>query len=164
MDILNEILLLDSAKFLGMEVFNSNDLLKLLFRFSLNLIFAILLIRYVYYKVERKKEYLTTFYLISTTVFLLCFLLDNVKLELGFALGLFAIFGILRYRTDAIPIKEMTYLFMIIGLSVINALANKKVGYTELLFTNIIVLALTYGLEQFWLVKHETRKKSPMKI
>ena len=64
--------------------------------------------------------------MISITVFLLCFLLENVKLQLGFALGLFAIFGIIRYRTDPIPIKEMTYLFIVLGISIMNALANKK--------------------------------------
>ena len=96
--------------------------------------------------------------LISITVFFLCFLLENVKLQLGFALGLFAIFGIIRYRTDPIPIKEMTYLFIVIGVSVINALANKKISHSELLFTNFIIIAVTHGLEKIWLLRHETRK------
>ena len=85
---------------------------------------------------------------IGATVFLLTFLLNSVKLQLGFALGLFAVFGIIRYRTDTIPIKEMTYLFVIIGVSVINALANKKVSYVELVLTNS---AIFFGL--FWLEK-----------
>ena len=68
---------------------------------------------------------------------MLCILLDSVKIELAFALGLFAIFGIIRYRTDPIPIKEMTYLFLVIGVSVINALANKKISYSELVFANV---------------------------
>ena len=69
------------------------------------------------------KDYLFTYLLISLTVFVLCILLDNVKLQLGFALG-FAIFGIIRYRTDPIPIKEMTYLFLVIGISVVNAISK----------------------------------------
>ena len=77
----------------------------------------------------------------------------TVKLELGFALGLFAIFGIIRYRTDAIPIKEMTYLFIVIGISVINALANKKVSYAELVFTNS---AIVFGL---WLLEKRLKLK-----
>jgi hypothetical protein len=89
---------------------------------------------------------------------LLCFLLESVKLELGFALGLFAVFGIIRYRTTTIPIKEMTYLFIIIGLSVINALANKKISYAELLFTNMAVIAVVWGLERIWLLKNENSK------
>ena len=79
-------------------------------------------------------------------VFLICFLLSNVKLELGFALGLFAIFAIIRYRTDPIPIKEMTYLFIVIGISIINSLSNKKVSYAELLLTNALIV---YGLWWF---------------
>ena len=86
-------------------------------------------------------------------------MVQQVDRKLGFALGLFAIFGIIRYRTDAIPIKEMTYLFVVIGLSVINALANKKISYAELMFTNFALIAITYGLEKYWLVKHESRKR-----
>ena len=96
--------------------------------------------------------------LISLTVFILCVLLDDVKLQLGFALGLFAIFGIIRYRTDPIPIKEMTYLFLVIGVSVVNALANKKISYAELLFANFIIVFITFGMERLWLLKHESRK------
>jgi hypothetical protein len=84
--------------------------------------------------------------------------LANVKLQLGFALGLFAIFGIIRYRTDAIPIKEMTYLFIIICVSVINALANKKISYAELFFTNVAIIFIVYGLEKIWLLRHESNK------
>ena len=76
---------------------------------------------------------------------------DNVKLELGFALGLFAIFGIIRYRTDPIPIKEMTYLFLVIGVSVLNALANKKISHAELLLGNFLIVPTTYTN------KHETK-------
>ena len=159
MGILLEVLQPDPIRYLGMELMDSGAFLKLLFRFAFNLSFLIILVRCVYYPIERKKEYLITFFLISTTVFLLCYLLDNVKMELGFALGLFAIFGIIRYRTDAIPIKEMTYLFVVIGLSVINALANKKISYAELMFTNFALIAITYGLEKYWLVKHESRKR-----
>jgi len=89
---------------------------------------------------------------------MLSFLLSNVKLELGFALGLFAIFGIIRYRTQQIPIKEMTYLFLVIGVSVVNALANKKVSYAELLFANLALFLITLILEKTWHLRHESRK------
>jgi hypothetical protein len=88
----------------------------------------------------------------------LCYLLENVKLELGFALGLFAIFGVIRYRTTQIEIKEMTYLFLVIGISVVNALANKKVSYAELLFTNFALIMVTYLLERVFFLRHETSK------
>jgi hypothetical protein len=117
-----------------------------------------LIVRGLYYPVTRRKDYLFSYILISVLVFLLCFLLENVKLQIGFALGLFAIFGIIRYRTNPIPIKEMTYLFVVIGISVINALANKKVSYVELIFTNLAIIGLIYLLEKIWLLKHEASK------
>ncbi|MGB1032464.1 MAG: DUF4956 domain-containing protein, partial [Flavobacteriales bacterium] len=77
---------------------------------------------------------------------------------LAFALGLFAIFGIIRYRTDPIPIKEMTYLFIIIGMSVLNALVNKKISYAEMILANGAIIAVSYGLERVWLLRHESFK------
>ena len=118
----------------------------------------IIIVRYIYYPTTLNNDYFLTYLLISLTVFLLCFLLDNVKLQLGFALGLFAIFGIIRYRTDPIPIKEMTYLFIVIGISVVNALANKKISHAELLFANLLIMGVAFGMERIWLLKHETRK------
>ena len=127
-------------------------------RSAFNFLIVGYIVRYLYYPVTKNKDYLFTYLLISVTVFFLCFLLENVKLELGFALGLFAIFGIIRYRTDAIPIKEMTYLFIVIGISVMNALVNKKISHAEVIFTNVMFIAITYGLEKIWLLKHESRK------
>jgi len=88
----------------------------------------------------------------------LCFGLKKLDIDTGMGLGLFAIFGIIRYRTDAIEIKEMTYLFLIIGLSVVNSLASKQISVIELATINVTVVALLYGLEYLWLVKHLTRK------
>lgn len=142
----------------GVELIDLDNFGELLLRFALNMGVLFLLIRWLYYENTKRKDYLFSYFLIGSVVFLLCYLLENVKLELGFALGLFAIFGIIRYRTDAIPIKEMTYLFLVIGISVINALANKKVSYTELFFTNFSLVFLVYGLEKLWLLKHESVK------
>ncbi len=149
---------LNDLEFLGIPLFDMEDFWKLIIKGSFNLLVTTIIIRYIYYPITKNKDYLFTYFLISLTVFVLCFLLDNVKLELGFALGLFAIFGIIRYRTDPIPIKEMTYLFLVIGISVINALANKKISYLELVFANFLIVCLTYGLEKIWLLKHESRK------
>ncbi len=132
--------------------------LELVIRFSLNLAVILLLVKWLYFSTTKRKDYLFTYILISSIVFLLCFILENVILQLGFALGLFAIFGIIRYRTDAIPIKEMTYLFLTIGISVINALTGNGTSILEVLFTNIVIIALTYGLEKRWLLKHESSK------
>jgi hypothetical protein len=143
----------------GMEIFNSAGFLELVIRFSLNLGVIFLLVRWLYYSVSKRKDYLFTYILISCIVFLLCFLLESVKLQIGFALGLFAIFGIIRYRTHSIPPKEMTYLFLIIGVSVINALANKTTSIAEVLFTDIVIVLITYGLEKVWLLKSVAAKR-----
>ena len=152
------LILLDGLEFLGTPVWDSAAFLKLLIKGTFNLGIVLLIVRYIYYPITKNKDYLFTYLLISLTVFLLCFLLDNVKLQLGFALGLFAIFGIIRYRTDPIAIKEMTYLFLVIGISVVNALANKKISYAELIFANLLIVFVTFGMERLWLLKHEIRK------
>jgi hypothetical protein len=147
-----------SPEFFGISLIDQQDFWELLIRFSFNLLVVLIGVRFLYYPIAKRKDYLFTYILISAVVFLLCFLLENVKLQLGFALGLFAIFGIIRYRTDAIPIKEMTYLFLVIGISVINALANKKVSYAELVFTNLALLLVAFFLEHVFLLKHESTK------
>ena len=144
--------------FLGTPIFDPEDFWKLITKTIFNLIIITTIIRYIYYPVTKNKDYLFTYFLISLTVFLLCVLLDSVKLQLGFALGLFAIFGIIRYRTDPIPIKEMTYLFLVIGVSVVNALANKKISHAELIFANLMIVFVTFGMERIWLLKGESRK------
>ena len=156
---INDLLfILADVEIFGSDFFDKKDFIELLVRSAFNFLIVGYIVRYLYYPVTKNKDYLFTYLLISVTVFFLCFLLENVKLELGFALGLFAIFGIIRYRTDAIPIKEMTYLFIVIGISVMNALVNKKISHAEVLFTNLIFIAITYGLEKIWLIKHESRK------
>jgi hypothetical protein len=156
---MNAIITFDNKiNFMGMEIINIPDLITLILRFFLNLGVIMILVRLLYYSVTRRKDYLMTYLLISSVVFLLCFLLESVKLEIGFALGLFAVFGIIRYRTDAIPIREMTYLFIVIGISIINALANKKISIAELLFTNLIIIVITFAYEKIWLLKHESKK------
>jgi hypothetical protein len=156
---LNYLLKIEDYTLLGLDIIHIDNFSELLLRFALNLIMVVLIVRVLYYPVTRRKDYLFAYVLISVLIFLLCFLLENVKLQLGFAFGLFAIFGILRYRTYAIPIKEMTYLFLLIGISVINALANKKISWAELIFTNLILVFIVYGLEKLWLLKHESSKQ-----
>ena len=152
------VLLSKGPEFLGTPIFDSKDFWTLFVKTIFNLSIITIIVRYIYYPVTKNKDYLFTYFLISLTVFLLCVLLDSVKLQLGFALGLFAIFGIIRYRTDPIAIKEMTYLFLVIGISVINALSNKKISHTELIFANLLIVFLTFGMERIWLLRHEVRK------
>lgn len=149
--------LVKTEKNLSFQLF-SNDAIVLLVRLAVNMTFLTILIRYLYYPKTKRKDYLFTYYLIGTITFFLCFGLKKLDIDTGMGLGLFAIFGIIRYRTDAIEIKEMTYLFLIIGISVVNSLASNQISLAEMAIINITVIFLTYGLENLWLVKHETRK------
>jgi hypothetical protein len=155
---LNSLLSIENATFLGLKVINQDTFIELVLRFILNMGVVLFIVRYLYYPIARRKDYLFSFILISLLVFLLCILLESVKLQIGFAFGLFAIFGIIRYRTNSIPIKEMTYLFVLLGISVINALANKKISWLEIVFTNLVLVSIIYGLEKLWLLKHESSK------
>lgn len=145
----------EELKFLGMKLINTEDFVSLLVRFSMNLVVILAIVIGLYAKNSRRKDFYFSFIAVSILIFLLCFLLANVKMELGFALGLFAIFSIIRYRTDSIPIKEMTYLFVVIVVSVINALANKKISYAELIMTNLLIVGLLYILEKILHLRQE---------
>lgn len=142
---------------LDLQLFNK-DVYTLLYRLLINLVFSTIIIRFIYYPRTRRKDYLFTYYLIGLITFFLCFALKKLDIDVGMGLGLFAIFGIIRYRTNPIEIKEMTYLFVVIGISVVNALAKKQISVTEVMILNSTVVLLTAGLEYVWLLKHETRK------
>ena len=126
----------------------------LVVRFGFNLVATSLLVL-LYSRISRRKEFYFSYFAISIAVFLLVFLLENIKLELGFALGLFAIFGIIRYRTDTIPPKEMTYLFVIIAVSVINALSKSYIGYVELVSVNLLLIGAIWILEKVLMLRQE---------
>lgn len=137
-----------------MHLFNE-DLWPLVFKFALDAVVVFILIRLIYYPVHRKKENLFTYFIFNVLIFFLCILMNNVKLSMGFGFGLFAIFSVIRYRTEQIEVKDMTYLFAVITLAVLNALASKSVSLAELLFTNLVILVLVFLLERVWLTRHE---------
>lgn len=155
LDILQEVQDLgwEDIKFYNLSLIDFRDFGKLFFRLLFNSGVLFVLINLIYGKSGRR-EFTFTYYALGTAIFLMCFLLEDVKLELGFALGLFAVFGILKYRTDPIPIREMTYLFVVIGVAVLNALANKKVSVAELVLTNAAIVFCVYLLEKL-LIKSE---------
>jgi hypothetical protein len=145
----------EAIRFLGLKIINPEDFLQMIVRFTFHFIITVILIRFLYYPHSRRKDYFFIFMIFSVIVFLLCFMLGKVNVQLGFALGLFAIFGILRYRTDTIPIKEMTYLFLMVGIAVVNSLSDKTVSWTELLFANLLIILITWYLERIWMQKKE---------
>jgi hypothetical protein len=147
------------ANLFDVPFFNPDSLLDLIFNFFFNLGIAVFIVRFIYFRKTRRKDYLFTYLLINTLVFLLCILLSGVELKLGFAFGLFALFGILRYRTNPVPIKEMTYLFVLIGISVINSLSGNEVPFSEVLFSNIAIIIILWLLEYAFLLSHESSKR-----
>jgi hypothetical protein len=145
----------DQLRFLGIKIINVSDFTELVVRLAFNLIVVFIIVHLIYARTSRRKDFYFSFLSVSTVIFLISILLSSVKLEMGIAFGLFAIFGIIRYRTDPIPIKEMTYLFIVIGVSIINALSNKKISYTELVFTNMVIVIGLWLLEKRLMLKQE---------
>ena len=142
----------------GIDLYDLKDLVKLLFKFSIDLLFLFIIVRVIYYRIKDEKDYVFTFFMFNILTFFICFLLRKVPMEMGFALGLFAVFGILRYRTEAIPIRQMTYLFIVIGLSMINSLANKSISWLEILLANAIITIITYLIDRVWFSAIEQTK------
>ncbi len=142
--------------YFGMDFFSS-DFWKLIVKFAVNFFFLTVIVRYVYYKKTPRKNYLFTFYMISIISFFICFALKKFEMGVGMGLGLFAIFGIIRYRTNPMRIREMTYLFLVIGLAVVNALSG-KLSYVELLFINGVVWVSVYLMENWLLQSNEEDK------
>ena len=130
----------------GIPWFDGPSLWQLLLRFALNLAVCWLIVSHLYYRKSKRRDYYFTFMLFSITIFFLIFLMDNVRVQIGFALGLFAIFGMIRYRTETVPIREMTYLFVVVGISVINGLAM-TVSYMELFVTNLLLVLAVWLFE-----------------
>ncbi len=135
--------------------FDMTDIWELLVRFFFNAIVVTFIIHLLYYPKSRRRDYYFTFSLISVSVFFLIFLLGGVKLKVGFALGLFAIFGIIRYRTESMPVREMTYLFVIIAISVINALADHII---QALVANLLFVGWIWLCESTHWLKHIASK------
>jgi putative effector of murein hydrolase LrgA (UPF0299 family) len=145
-----------------------DDLIKLAFRFLHDLFFLALIIRFAWHPRHprvRDHEFAFTAVMLNITVFFICFTMKKMELSLGMALGLFAIFGVLRYRTNAIRTKDMTYLFIAIGLAVLNALSNNKASYLELLTVNsTIVAAALIGEWMIARVQTSTTESEPAKL
>jgi hypothetical protein len=143
--------------FLGVPLCDTQNLIHLLMRFAFNLLVSWLIVRFCYYRKSGRRDYVLTFMLFSSAMFLLIFLMENVKLQIGLTLGLFAIFGVIRYRTETVPVREMTYLFIIIATAVINGLAL-NISYAELVAADALVVALLWSMEGRLLLRHTSAK------
>lgn len=147
----------NQISFLGVPLYDTQSLLHLLMRFAFNLLVSWLIVYFCYYRKSQRKDYVLTFMLFSSSMFLLIFLMENVNIQIGMTLGLFAIFGVIRYRTETVPVREMTYLFVIIATSVINGLAL-NISYAELIIANLLIFGLIWIMEGRLLLKHTSAK------
>ncbi len=127
--------------------------------FAANLFSCWIIVRMIYQSKAKRRDYVFTFMMVSASIFLLCRMLFGVKLDLAFALGLFAIFGIIRYRTNTVPIREMTYLFLVIALAVMNALAPISMPWMEVSAGNAALWMLAFILEKLVFVEHLVTKR-----
>lgn len=153
------VILMDGMQFFETPFFEASSFLELVVRFLFNSMVIFIIIRYMYYPVARRKDYFFTYLLTGTIVFMVSYaLLRITDLGIGVALGLFALFGILRFRTIQLPIKEMTYLFLVIGISVINAMSSQESTFAVVLFMNIVFVVIAWAGERYWMLYAENSK------
>ena len=131
------------------------ELLKL---FLFNLAVSFVIVQFLYYPKSRRVDYFFTFMIFSSAMFLLLFVMNNLSLQIGFTIGLFAIFGMIRYRTETVPVREMTYLFIIIAVSVINGI-GADIPFGELLAANVLIVLLIFILESKGVIGKRTSTK-----
>lgn len=138
--------------------FDFDATLDLCLAFLVHLVILVILVFGIYYTTYRRKNFVFAFFLIGSIVFFLAYVMSKLNLNMGFALGLFAIFGIIRYRTDLIPIREMTYLFIIIGLSVLNGLTKNTLSFSEAAVLNLLTVGSVFVFEKILNLKNESFK------
>ncbi len=150
----------EALELFGNKLIDVSGLGELLLRFGIDLLVLYIVIRLIFYPIYRERNYLFSYFIINISVFLVCILLSSIKLKIGFAFGLFAVFSIIRYRTEQIPIKEMSYLFIVIIIGVMNALSsNKSVSYAEMAMSNVIVVLAIFVLERSWIKQKDVVRR-----
>lgn len=143
--------------FLGVPLIDTTSLWTLLLRFVFNFLVCWIIIRCFYFKKSQRRDYYFTFMLFAVVIFLIITLMENMKMNVAYALGLFAIFGMIRYRTETLRIREMTYLFVVMGVSIINGQALTT-SYAELFLTNLLVILAIWVFEGSRHMKHLSEK------
>jgi len=153
---------------IGLTLFDPQHFISLVMRLVINLIVVSIIARCFYYPHSRRRDYMFIFILMSMSIFLLVSLMEGDGMNLGAAMGLFAIFGIMRFRTEAVPIREMTYLFMLIAVSVVNALGRAEYhpkadywdgfGLVTIIFVNLVFVCMAWLFESSRLVSYKCSK------
>jgi hypothetical protein len=154
-----------SMTLFGNALLDAPGLAELLIHFTINLLVVYIVIGRIFYSRYRSRSYHFAYCMINICVFLVSIILSSVKMKIGFAFGLFAVFSIIRYRTEQIPVREMTYLFVAIIIGVLNALSVKRISYAELLTSNTIIVGSIYWLEYMaHITKHNIKQARYEKI
>jgi len=135
-----------------------SDFSPFLLSFGFNLLVALVIVRFIYYPATQNKSYVFTFLAFNTVIFFVLSFMTSIEIGIGVGFGLFAIFSILRYRTDPIPIREMTYLFLISALPLMNAAGVNGALWPQLVAANVAVLAILFMLEKEWGFRYEASK------
>ncbi len=143
--------------FLNIQVFDGPALGKLLILFGINLLVCWIITHFFYYRKSRRRDYYFTYILFSSAIFFILYQLQNMSVEVGVALGLFGIFSMIRYRTEQLPIREMTYLFVLIAISIING-AGMASSYASFIATNVIFILLIGVLEAAGMSNRKAQK------
>ena len=138
----------------------SDSMVAMPLMFLFNLLVTWLIVYCIYYRYSHRRDYYVTYMLFSSGMFVLLWLMQILDIQTGFVLGLFAIFGMIRYRTETVPISEMNYMFLIIAVSVINSLSLKAEGlaWYLLLFANICIILLAWAFEAWQVRKRQSTK------
>ena len=158
----------DLGQLIGVTLFDPQHFLSLVLRAAINLAVVSVIARFFYYPRSHRRDYMFIFILMAMSIFMLVTLMEGDGMNIGAAMGLFAIFGIMRFRTEAVPIREMTYLFMLIALSVVNALARAEyhpkadywdgVGLVTIAFVNLVFIGMAWVFESSRLVSSNCSK------
>jgi hypothetical protein len=146
---------LDQITIFGSHLININSVSYLLLKLLIDLFFTLIIVRCIFYPIYKERDYVFTSILINISVFLICFLLGSIKVKIGFAFGLFAVFSMLRYRTEQIEIRQMTYMFVVIIIAVLNALSDEEISFAEQILANSSILIAVFLLEKNFLHDRE---------
>jgi hypothetical protein len=129
---------------------------KFFIRLLIDFVSVFILIRFIYFPVYKNRENFFTLFIFNLIIFLITFILNKSDMSMGAAFGLFAVFSMLKYRTEGITSKDMTYMFLVIAMGLITALS--KGSWLELSFIDVIIIIFTFALETTVLMKKEISK------
>ena len=149
---------MDLYQIFKMETFDAVQAVSLVLRFMFNLGMASLIILFIYKRNNQNREFAFTLFSFNLIIFSLCTILNNVELSIGSGFGLFAVFTMMRYRSEQLQIKDMTYLLILVGLGFINSTFKGSIGPVEIMFLNVAMFISLKLLEKY-LFSHKVIKQ-----